>query len=78
MGILQYEFMLGIQKARFDERLRRRPFLKIVEATKGCPVPLCYDPRTEAEVMTHINMRMRRKLNKWHQKISDNLYSLTK
>ncbi len=71
MGILQYELMLGIQKSIFNERLRRRPFLKIVEETKDYPVPLCYDPRTENEVMTHISMRMRRKIQNRYLKLNN-------
>lgn len=64
MGKMQYEWMLSIQKARFDERLRRRPFLKIMEGTENYPVPLCYDPRPEEEVLRHINLRMKRKMQK--------------
>ncbi len=71
MGILQYEWMLGIQKARFDERLRRKPFLKIVEETKDYPVPLCYDTRTEDEVMTYIKLRMRRKIQNRYLKLNN-------
>lgn len=64
MSQLQYEFMLGLRMSQIQERLNRKPFLKIVEETKNYPVPLIYDPRTEDEVMNHIKLRMRMKLNK--------------
>jgi len=64
MSELQYKFITDIQKMRFNERLRRKPFLKIVEETKDMAVPLCYDSRTENEVMNYIKFRMRRKLVK--------------
>ena len=61
---MQYEFMLGLRKAQLDERMRRKPYLKIMEGTEKYPVPLCYDPRPEEVVLRHINLRMKRKLQK--------------
>lgn len=66
MSSLRYESAIATQSHNFNNNIKRKPFLKIIESTKDMPVPLCYDSRSEEEVMNCIKIRMRIKLNKNH------------
>lgn len=71
-----YETRLNAQKNLFYSNMSKKPYLKILPGTESAPIPLCYDSRTEEEIMISIRVRMRKKLiiNNRKYRFDDNRY----